>query len=92
MTEEWNPPKDENGESRSFAEGELLPCPFCGGEAIYERMGDGRKSCIVACENCSCRLESNEQEWTNGWSWNRRVSLSASPAEQAQEQKGGQQA
>lgn len=66
------PPKDNLGISRSFTENELLPCPFCGGKAEYERLGNNRCSCIVICSYCGCKLESNEQEWTNGWCWNTR--------------------
>ncbi len=66
-------PKDNNGDSRSFTESELLPCPFCAGKAEYERLGDGRQSCIITCTDCGCKLESNEREWTNGWNWNNRI-------------------
>lgn len=49
---------------------ELLPCPFCGGEAEVERYGTRRQSCIVSCLWCGCRLESNEEG--AGWAWNNR--------------------
>jgi Lar family restriction alleviation protein len=49
----------------------LLPCPFCGGAAQIDRIGTPRQSCIVDCEECGCRLESNEIG--AGLYWNRRV-------------------
>lgn len=51
----------------------LKPCPFCGGEAEFERLGTNRQSCIVCCTNCGARLESNET-FSSGESWNTRVS------------------
>lgn len=51
---------------------ELLPCPFCGGDAEFERMGDRRQSCIVACTDCGCRHESSDEHENNGASWNSR--------------------
>jgi len=50
----------------------LKPCPFCGGAAHFERMGDRRQSCIVACEDCGARLESNEEGDFCGGRWNTR--------------------
>lgn len=50
--------------------GSLLPCPFCGGEASVIRKGTDRQSCIVSCDMCGCRLESNEQG--AGRDWNMR--------------------
>lgn len=38
----------------------LQPCPFCGGKATIERMGSIRASMIITCEDCGCRLETNE--------------------------------
>jgi Lar family restriction alleviation protein len=49
----------------------LLPCPFCGGEAKIERVGTARQSCIIACQECGCRLETGEV-WTMGEQWNTR--------------------
>jgi Lar family restriction alleviation protein len=54
----------------------LLPCPFCGGEAEFERLGTGRQSCIVACVNCGARHESSDEDAHNGDSWNIRAKLS----------------
>jgi Lar family restriction alleviation protein len=63
----------------------LDPCPFCGGEASFERLGTNRQSCIINCENCGCRLETNETgEWC-GEQWNRRkyvLAVSEEPVEQ----------
>lgn len=53
----------------------LLPCPFCGGEAEFERTGTNLRSCIVACENCGGRHESSDVDERSGTSWNRRASL-----------------
>lgn len=51
---------------------DLLPCPFCGGEAEIEQYGDRRKSTIYACLWCSCKLETGE-EWGHGTAWNTRA-------------------
>ncbi len=50
----------------------LKPCPFCGGEAEFERTGTRRQSAIVACTNCGCRLESSDEDERSHVSWNRR--------------------
>lgn len=55
----------------------LKPCPFCGGAAVVEREGTPRQSCIVLCEDCGCRLESNENG--AGHDWNQRVADVAVP-------------
>lgn len=55
------------------AELALLPCPFCGGDAAFERKGTHRQSCIVACRECGCRLETGEV-WNSGNDWNTRAS------------------
>lgn len=49
----------------------LLPCPFCGGKAEIERPGTAKQSCIIACDNCGCRLETGEV-WSMGERWNSR--------------------
>lgn len=59
---------------------ELKPCPFCGGEARFERMGTARQSCIVECGNCGARHESSDEYHRSGTSWNERHA--ASPAVQ----------
>jgi Lar family restriction alleviation protein len=51
---------------------ELKPCPFCGHEAEFERLGDRRQSCIVACTGCGARHESSDEGEHNGKSWDRR--------------------
>ena len=51
----------------------LLPCPFCGSAAQIGRIGSGRSSCIVSCENCGATLESNEIG--AGYHWNQRAKV-----------------
>lgn len=60
----------------------LLPCPFCGGKAQIERLGDGRQSMIIACEDCGCRLESPDTAmvYEKHWAWNRRAPVDAAPS------------
>ena len=57
---------------------DLLPCPFCGGEAEFERKGTPRHSTIVRCTDCSAFHECGE-EWDHGRSWNTRAALSRAP-------------
>lgn len=46
----------------------LKPCPFCGNKNIeVEREGNSRQSCIVACGNCGCIVESNENGFGHDW-------------------------
>lgn len=47
------------------------PCPFCGGEPEIIQAGTGRRSNIVSCTDCGCRLETSDtiDPWA---SWNRR--------------------
>ena len=52
---------------------ELKPCPFCGGEAEYKRVGNPRQSEIVGCTDCHCTLESSDQDHYSGSSWNTRA-------------------
>lgn len=49
----------------------LLPCPFCGGKAEFERIGNRRQSTIVTCTKCGASLETGE-EWGQGRAWNTR--------------------
>lgn len=52
---------------------ELKPCPFCGSRDItIERYGNYKKSTIILCEECGCRLESNEEGRYVGEQWNTR--------------------
>jgi len=39
---------------------ELLPCPFCGGQAEIERKGTHRQSMQYACTNCGARCEAGD--------------------------------
>ena len=51
-----------------MSEQELLPCPFCGSDAIeVVRIGTGRVSCQVRCEDCGAFLESNENGYGHAW-------------------------
>lgn len=50
----------------------LIPCPFCNGEARFERIGTPRLSCIVACLDCGASLESPDVGERSGESWNQR--------------------
>jgi Lar family restriction alleviation protein len=58
-----------------MTEEELLPCPFCGGKAKFERIGTPRQSCIVVCEDCGCSLETGEQGFSCGMNWNQRMDM-----------------
>ena len=51
---------------------ELLPCPFCGGDAYIEQAGNRRQSTIYECGSCGCRLETGE-EFNHGKRWNERA-------------------
>lgn len=53
--------------------GELLSCPFCGGEPEVIKQGDRRKSHIIGCVECYCRLETNEEGGFCGQAWNTRT-------------------
>ncbi len=53
----------------------LLPCPFCGGTPEIIRMGTPRQSSQIGCTECGALLESNENEWSTGTNWNRRVDI-----------------
>lgn len=63
-------------------EDQLAPCPFCGGKAFYVRVGTARVSCIIACDDCNCRLETGEV-WDCGKRWNTRWSPDRAIAERA---------
>ena len=58
---------------------DLMPCPFCGGVAEFERIGNRRQSTIISCTECGCRLE-NGEEWEHGSAWNTRAAIAAMPA------------
>jgi len=53
----------------------LKPCPFCDGEAEFERLGNHRQSCIVACTMCGARHESSDEGEHCGSSWNHRADI-----------------
>lgn len=55
-----------------MGEVELKPCPFCGGEAAIERLGDNRRSTIISCVDCGCCLE-NGETFKHGTLWNTRT-------------------
>jgi hypothetical protein len=57
----------------------LLPCPFCGGPAIFERAGNARQSCIIKCDDCGCKLETNEV-FHQGTAWNTRATPASGEA------------
>ena len=59
---------------------ELKPCPFCGGSAQIEQIGNRRRSTIVTCQYCGCRLETGE-ECGHGSAWNRRADLPPTDAQ-----------
>ena len=59
----------------------LLACPFCGGAAEVERAGTSRQSCIVRCEDCGAKVESNEQG--AGRYWNMRTTAAPSATHRA---------
>lgn len=50
----------------------LAACPFCSGKPYFERIGTNRVSCIIACTECGCRLESGESGEMVGKQWNTR--------------------
>lgn len=51
---------------------DLLPCPFCGGEAEIERYGTARVSTIYQCADCGASLETGEVR-NHGKLWNTRA-------------------
>ncbi len=50
----------------------LKPCPFCGSEAEFGRLGTRRQSCQVNCTMCNTHHESPDEDEMSGMSWNRR--------------------
>ena len=64
----------------------LLPCPFCGGEAYYDRLGTPRVSAIVACGDCGCRMESGDTGENSGRTWNSRAAHEPGAVRHAQNQ------
>jgi Lar family restriction alleviation protein len=58
---------------------ELLPCPFCGGEAYVESYGPGKWQGGVYCstEGCSADGHNHDSEDAAVAAWNRRAELKA---------------
>jgi uncharacterized Zn finger protein len=50
----------------------LLPCPFCGGDAEFERLGTRMQSTIVACQCCGATQECG-LTYDYGDVWNTRT-------------------
>jgi hypothetical protein len=63
---------DQTRPRRQVDASDLLPCPFCGGPAAFDRRGTARQSCIVSCETCGCTLETAET-FASGAAWNERA-------------------
>lgn len=69
--------RSERGEAVSEP---LKPCPFCGNKTPeFERLGDWRRSCVVACGGCGARHVSGDEGKHNGSSWNERYGNGADP-------------
>lgn len=56
---------------------ELRPCPKCGNEPFYKRVGDYQQYVVVECQACHyCAAEPNEARLTKFGArllWNKRV-------------------
>lgn len=77
-------PSGRGSSKNSDVAQKLLPCPFCGEEAEFERLGMRRSSCIVKCLFCGCRVETSETGEACGRNWNTRR------GEAAAEQRGAE--
>ena len=51
---------------------DLLPCPFCGGEAETKKSFEG-KWCCIECKECNCGTSMCESEDLAFSFWNTRV-------------------
>lgn len=51
---------------------DLLPCPFCGGDAEITQYGDRGISTKYDCLDCGCSLETGET-FNHGARWNNRA-------------------
>ena len=69
---------------------ELKPCPFCGGEAEFERTGTNRRSCIVTCTDCGATHEGPDEYDNSGSAWNTRANTveTARPSQSVDELTG----
>ena len=52
----------------------LLPCPFCGDKAEFDRIGNRKQSNQISCNNCGCHFEDGA-EWDQEKGWNERAEL-----------------
>lgn len=57
----------------------LLPCPFCGGEAVLDNLID-QDDFFVSCKTCEVQQIANYRGPESIRRWNTRVSLSTAPA------------
>lgn len=65
----------------------LKPCPFCGGEAEYERFNNPKTWFTVRCSRCGCQTDgfcinhddatAAENKAANAAVWNRRAQSKA---------------
>lgn len=53
----------------------LLPCPLCGEEAEFLRLGTRSRSCQIGCTECGCSMETSEVGEFCGDQWNHRVAI-----------------
>lgn len=58
---------EAQGQQKIFDDG-LLTCPFCGGKAVIEELGDT----FIECTKCTCIISANTTEQAKK-AWNRRV-------------------
>ena len=70
----------------SAAATELLPCPFCGGEAVLDDIGDRTAFYSVGCNNNACKVEAaanmrSKEEAIHHW--NQRTGQLAAVADDA---------
>ncbi len=59
---------------------ELLPCPFCGGEADYLLDEENEFQFSAICKSCHAGTDSFYETASAGRAWNRRAALTAAPA------------
>ncbi|WP_447896799.1 Lar family restriction alleviation protein [Stenotrophomonas acidaminiphila] len=67
---------------------ELLPCPFCGGEATLRMIGNvhSTRKCVVKCSGCRYERTDAVLRYGDEWllktaiaAWNRRSAMRAAP-------------